>query len=87
MDGKSEDERVVLEGLGIVHEPAPQSFLDRRRGSPTFVASPVAKGLHVPAGIDEGPRKMEKKQLERIAIFASGISAKDIPVPRSMKGS
>lgn len=87
MDGKSEDEKAVLEGLDIVKEPAPQSFLDRRRGSPTFVASPAAKGQHVPASIDEGPRKKKKQQLERIAIFASGISAKDIPVPRSMKGS
>ena len=88
LDSKQSDENAILESLGYFHEAPPQ--MNRTKASIAIATKATCRGLHVPAFHDDTAKKVETLETtepERIAIFAKGVTAFDIPVPRSMKGS
>ena len=85
-DTKQSDESAMLESLGYSHEAPLQT--NKRRASLAITTTATRRGLHVPAFQDDeiNAETLETKEPDRIAMFAKGITAFDIPVPRSMKG-
>ena len=86
-DAEKRDENAILESLGYSHEAPLQ--MNRRKASLAIATKATRRGLHVPAFHDNAVNieALETTEPERIAIFAKGITAFDIPVPRSMKGT